>query len=73
MKTKNPRINVTFEKETATLIYNLAKKQHKSVASFVRELSLEALEKREDFYLSQIAAKLDSKNIKNYDHVTAWK
>ena len=51
MTAKNPRINVTFEKATAEMLSGLAHKEHKSVASIVRELALEALEMREDFYL----------------------
>lgn len=73
MAAKNPRINVTFEESTAKLIIRLAQGEHKSVASFVRELALEALERREDFYLSKIAEKLDVENAKTHDHEDAWK
>jgi predicted DNA-binding protein len=68
----NPRINVTFEESTAVLFMALAKQEHKSVACVVRELALEALEKREDFYLAQLAEKLDKKNAKTYSHDQAW-
>ena len=73
MTTKNPRINVTFEATTIGLISHLAHLEHKSVASFVRELALEALERREDFYLSQVAENLDKDNVKIYSHEEAWK
>lgn len=73
MATKNPRINVTFEEVTADLLANLARQESKSVASLVRELALEALDRREDFFLSKMAEKLDKKGAKTYDHDDAWK
>lgn len=73
MSTKNPRINVTFEEVTAGLLSQLAHQEHKSVASLVRELALEALEMREDFYLSKVAEKLDTEGVKTYGHDDVWK
>ncbi|WP_341747783.1 DUF6290 family protein [Candidatus Tisiphia endosymbiont of Dascillus cervinus] len=73
MATKNPRINVTFEETTADLLSYLAHQERKSVASLVRELALEALEMREDFYLSKVAEKLDKDGVKTYSHDDAWK
>lgn len=73
MTTKNPRINVTFEEKTAGLLSSLALRERKSVASLVRELALEALERREDFYLSKVAEKLDQSGVKTYSHDEAWK
>ena len=73
MATKNPRINVTFEEPIANLLSDLAGKVHKSVASLVKELALEALEMREDIYLSKIATELDINNSKTYSHDEAWK
>ncbi len=73
MATKNPRINVTFEEATASLLSDVAKQEHKSVASLVRELALEALEMREDFYLSKLAEKLDIEGAKTYSHDDVWK
>ena len=73
LTTKNPRINVTFEEATAGLLAHLAQQEHKSMASLVRELALEALEMREDLYLSNVAEKLDQKDVKIYDHNEAWK
>ena len=72
MATKNPRINVTFEETMTTVLSNLAKKQHKSMAGLVRELVAEALEMREDFYLSKLAEKLDKKGAKIYRHDDVW-
>lgn len=73
MSVKNPRINVTFEESTAGLLTELAQQENKSVSSLVRELSLEALEMREDLYLSKIAEKLDRPNGKTYGHDEVWK
>lgn len=73
MVTKNPRINVTFEETTAGFLSTLARQEHKSVASLVRELTLEALEMREDFHLSKLAEKIDVKDVKTYTHDDVWK
>ena len=73
MATKNPRINVTFEETTAGVLAHLAKQEQKSISSIVRELSLEALEMREDLYLSRVAEKLDQEGAKTYSHDKAWK
>jgi predicted DNA-binding protein len=73
MTTKNPRINVTFEESTAGILSHLAKQEHRAVAGLVRELTMEALERREDLYLSNLAKKLDKKGVKTYSHDQAWK
>lgn len=73
MALKNPRINVTFEETTANLLSLVAQQQNKSVASLVRELALEALEMREDFYLAKLAEKLDIEGAKTYSHDDVWK
>lgn len=73
MTTKNPRINVTFEETTSGLLAQLAQQEHKSVAGVVRELTLEALEMREDFQLSKLAEKLDKEGVKTYSHEATWK
>ena len=54
MDGRNPRINVTFEESTAGLLSALAEYEHKSLSNIVRDLTLEALELREDLYLSKI-------------------
>lgn len=73
MPTKNPRINITFEATTAGLLTNLAKQEHKSVASLAKELILEALERREDMALSAVAKARDVEGVKKVDHDDAWK
>ena len=73
MPTKNPRVNVTFEKAVSELLSRLANQERKSVASLVRELAVEALELREDFYLSKLAEKIDIKGAKTFSHDETWK
>lgn len=73
MVARNPRINATFEQETAAVLTQLAQQQHKSVSGIVKELTLEALEMREDFYLSRLAENLDSEGVRTFSHEDAWK
>lgn len=73
MATKNPRINVTFEESVVNVLSHLASHEHKSLSSIVRELALEALDLREDFYLSKIAKKIDQADAKTFSHEEAWK
>ncbi|MEI6805448.1 MAG: hypothetical protein WCK49_02950 [Myxococcaceae bacterium] len=73
MVARNPRINTTFEEETAVVLAEMARQAHKSVSSVVKELTLEALEMREDFYLSRLANKLDQEGVRTFSHDDAWK
>lgn len=73
MPTLNPRINVTFEPELNEQLSALAALEHKSSSKLVKELVIEALEKREDIYLSNIADKRDKKGVKKISHTDAWK
>lgn len=73
MTTKNPRINVTFEDATLKLLSSLAHMQDKSLSKIVKDLTIEALEMKEDLYLCQIAEDLDKENIENISHEEAWK
>jgi len=47
--------------------------ENKFIASLVRELVIDALEVREDLYLSKIAEKLDKNDAHTYSHHEAWK
>ena len=73
MPTKKPRVNVTFDISMASVLAKLAKKEQKSVASLAKELILEALDRREDMVLSNLADRRDSKSYKNVKHKDAWK
>ena len=73
MPTKNPRLNITFKKETTGLLTRIAKDEDKSVSSVAKELILEALEYREDVALSAIATARDVEHVKRVKHSNAWK
>ncbi len=73
MPTHNPRVHVTFEPSTADILSSLAKQEHKSQASLIRELVIEALERREDRALSHLAEVRDVKDPKTVKHDDAWK
>lgn len=73
MTTKNPRVHVTFEPSTAGLLSTLAHQEHKSIATLVRDLTLEALERREDLHFSQIAEQRDIPGVQTHSHGDAWK
>jgi hypothetical protein len=72
MALKNSRINVTFDPIVVQTLYSLALHEHKSMASLVRDLALEALDRREDLQLSKISEQLDLNGTKTYSHDTAW-
>jgi predicted DNA-binding protein len=73
MSMKNPRINITFEEETTNLLGFLAKQEEKTISTFVKELILEALSRREDMILSAIAESRDTQHTKKIAHEDAWK
>lgn len=73
MPTKNPRVNVTLPTPATDAISLIAKQEQLPVASIARELILEALERREDFYLSETASSRDIKAAKKVNHDDAWK
>lgn len=73
MPTKNPRINITFEESTAGLLSYLAQQEQKSVSGLAKELIMDALERREDRFLSAIAEARDSVESKKVNHEDVWK
>ena len=73
MPTNNPRINITLEESTASILASQAEQEHKSVSSLVKELILEALERREDMALSAIAKARDTGKVKRIKHNDAWR
>jgi len=74
MPTKHPRISLTFEAAYMTILENLAIQENKSVASLAKELVLEALERREDYALSQLSEKREtSAGKKRVAHDDAWR
>lgn len=73
MPTKNPRLNITFEPQMLGILSVLAKQGHQSVASLAKELVLEALERREDIVLSELAKARDTKKQKTIKHLDVWR
>jgi predicted DNA-binding protein len=73
MSTRNPRINVTLEKMTVESLAILAKNEQKSLSGLVRDLVTEALEIREDYYLSKLVEATDNDDQEKYSHEEAWK
>jgi hypothetical protein len=72
MPTKLPRINITLEESIVTLLLELAQQEHKSVASVAKELVLEALDRREDMFLSALAEVRDRAASKKVKHEDVW-
>ena len=65
--------HVHFPLEMAGLLSTMADLEKKSVNELLRELTLEALERREDLYFSKLADRLDREESKTYSHEDAWK
>lgn len=65
---KNPQFNITFEAKTADILNSLAKQEDKTVSNLIKELILEALDRREDMILSVIAESRDTQHAKKIDH-----
>lgn len=66
--------HIKFSSEEAGLLAHMANMEKKSVDTLLQELTLEALEKREDFYLSKLADALyqEQKGEETYSHEEAW-
>ena len=73
MVTKNPRLNITLDEILMGVLQAVAERESKSVSRVARELIVEAVNRREDHYLSDIATKRDVKNMKYISHEDAWK
>jgi predicted DNA-binding protein len=67
--------HVQFSPEEAGLFAHMASMEKKPVDILLQELALEALEKREDFYLSKLADALyrEQEGQETYSHEEAWK
>ena len=61
MTTKSHRLSVSLRPKTAKFISKLAKKEHKSASLLAQELIDEALDLREDLYLSKIADEVEKR------------
>ena len=72
MAVKHPRVNISFEAATAGLLSELAYQEHKSVAGLAKELILEALDRREDLALSNLAEIRDKPDVIQIKHEDVW-
>ena len=72
MATKKLEVTITFERPEVSFLVCLAKRENKSISDLVKELTLEALEDRQDWFLSKIAEQLDVKGAKKYTREDAW-
>lgn len=73
MLNKQAKINIAFHEATANTLSRLAKQEHKSVPSLVKELVLDSLEQKEDIALSEIARIRDIEGAKRASHADAWR
>lgn len=73
MSVCNPRIHVSFRKSEVELLTALAAENKTAITSLIRELVLEALEKREKQHPSNHAEKLNQENEKTFADDEAWK
>lgn len=72
MPTHNPRINIVANEELYNSLSALAASEEKSLSAISKELIIEALEKREDQYLSEIANLRDKDHNKTLSHKEIW-
>lgn len=63
MPTKQPRLNVTLNPAIIGALSYLAQKDQKSLSNIAQELIQEALELREDLYLSKLADEAEARAI----------
>lgn len=73
MPTKNPRLNVVLDGEQYEFIKERSQQEDKSLSVIAKELINEAIEKHEDYLLSQFAMKREAKSKKIIKHDKAWK
>ncbi|MBN9564642.1 MAG: hypothetical protein J0G29_00865 [Alphaproteobacteria bacterium] len=74
MPTKKPRLNITFEESTLTLLSQLAEAENKPISNIAKALIIEALERREDIYFSALAEEREKSNqAPLVSHEDAWK
>ena len=72
MTTKHPRVHVTLDETVSSHLNFLAKKEDKSLSKLIYELTKEALELREDQFLSSLSMKRDEENHVLVSHEEAW-
>ncbi len=73
MPTERPRVQVTLDNDTNSLLSMLADKYNKSVSATAADLIREALELNEDMYLSEMSNKRMAEDSgEHFSHENAW-
>ncbi|MDR1233888.1 MAG: hypothetical protein LBJ92_01950 [Holosporales bacterium] len=72
MPTKLHRINLSVEQSIVDDLTFLAKTNQKTVAGLVKDLIRDALDRREDLYLSKLANEMDVDGAKTISHEEFW-
>lgn len=72
MSSHSPRINIVTNQDLYSSLSALAGLEDKSLSAIAKELIVEALEKREDRYLSEIANLRDKDSVKTKSHKEIW-
>ena len=73
MSTTKPRINITLEEKTVSILTDLAQERQISTASLAKELILAGLSHQEDLALATIAELRDIENAIRVNHQDAWR
>lgn len=73
MTARTQRLSVNLEGEVFGIVAKIAAKTGQSTSAFARDLMLDALERREDLALSNLAKKRDKNTQKTIKHQDAWK
>jgi hypothetical protein len=72
MPTQLQRINLSVEESLVKDLEFLANLNKKTIAGLAKELILDALERRDDLYLSRLAQEMDNENAKTLSHEEFW-
>jgi predicted DNA-binding protein len=72
MPTKLQRVNISIEKDIIEDLELLASITQKTVTGLAKELILDALDRREDLYLSKLANEMDKEGSKSLSHDDFW-
>jgi predicted DNA-binding protein len=72
MPTKLQRVNLSIKRDIAEGLELLAKITQKTVTGLAKELIIDALDRREDLYLSKLANEADQEGAKTLSHEEFW-
>lgn len=73
MPTSTPRLNITVPSEISALLLQKAKNNKTSMSKVALDLIIDAMERDEDLYFSQLAGKRERTSKKRITHEDAWK